>query len=217
MCCVLGKGSRLERRGHGDGKLCSDVWQFLTVKMVYIWLFVFISWKVCYSLDAVSRMRTSFFKCVAAHERLANAGLDHPYTTHLALPLFRLLVAGYCQWTAESSSRKFGWNKWHCGRLVFNAFSYLLQYNFTKTPCFFLRGGISQRQNVTPKRKKIGLVCIWWPERIGKLLIMQFPWNPGYFLSLQSAVSFCNPFQNYRLYYSIVWQTKQTDLRLCVI
>lgn len=157
--------------------------------MVYILLLFFVSLKVCYSLDAVSRMWTSFLKCVAALKRLKHVGLDHPYITHLAMPF-----AGYCQRRAEHNSRKFGRNRWHWGRFFFSLFCHLLQYNFTKAPCFFQRGGISRRQNITPKRRKIGIVSIWWAEQIGKLLITQFPRTSCYFLSLKINTSFCSPF-----------------------
>jgi hypothetical protein len=127
MFCVHGKGSVLERKWHGDGELYSDIWQFLIIQMVYICLFIFISLKVCYSLDAVWRRWTSFFKYVAVHKRLANVELDHPYITHLAVSLFRLSVAGVCQWTDKRNSWKSEWNKWHCGR--FFSISSVIYFN----------------------------------------------------------------------------------------
>ena len=86
-----------------------------------------------------------------------------------------------------------GWSKWQWGKLSFNPFNLPPQYNFNKAPYFFLRGGISQRQYITPNRRKIWVVCIWWAEQIGKLLIMQFPRTPCYFLSLKLKYFFLWP------------------------
>ena len=108
--------SRMRRPWHALGRSATEK----------ICLFIFVSLKVCYSRDVVSRMWTSFLKCVAAHKRLTNVGLDHPYITHLAVPLFRLSFASYCQWRAERNSRKSGWDRWHVGRPFFNLFSLLL-------------------------------------------------------------------------------------------
>ena len=129
MSCVHTKRSRLERKGHGDGELCSDVWQFLIIKIVYICLFIFFSLQVCKSLDVVSCVDV-IIQMYRGTRRLKNVGLDHPYITHFAVPLFRLLVAGFCQWRAERSSRKFGWSMWHWGKLFLSPFQSFISISF---------------------------------------------------------------------------------------